>query len=70
MLTNTAKLALGILVTNFTVLVEGWWIFGGAAEAEPVPEATMDEIETVEMMDVEPVMKMSRDTLDKESKKG
>ena len=69
MLSSTAKLALGVIASNFAVTVDAWWIFGGAA-ADPEPAKTIEDIEIPEIIDEEPVMTMSRETLDEKSNKG
>ena len=64
MMNNTAKL---IAVATLASAVQAWWPFGTAtvadADLEPVEaEIFEEEIET-EVIDVEPVMDMTRETV-------
>ena len=56
MLSNTAKLTLGILATQFSP-ANAWWGFGGAsAEPEKVVVETIEEPTTAELIEEEPAL--------------
>ena len=70
MMNNTAKL---IAVATLASAVQAWWPFGTATvadvELEPVgAEIFEEEIET-EVIDVEPVMDMTRETVQETAQK-